>query len=557
MKNILIYFLVVFAALSSPQIKAQLVWQTIDSTGDIQRGNYILPSPTGVYVLTDIKSPDNPVSYGGKSHVLHYSNAGVLDWKKKIDLGHRNFEDLGVVAYPKTDLSGNLVYRKIRALSGFLASFHLEKFYSNGDKNTVSTILWGGNMDFDSENNVYCASNSGGDFVLQSFTSDFVPVANVPVTSAANLKVISADEFYLLGYTTINSNDEKQISFQKTTANGTVLWESGFTANPPISALDIFTAIADAVDTEGNIYLLIQTIRTNGTKENLITKTNPEGVHLWSSKISAYPSSPSAYSIHSKFKLLTDDEGCCYLAGTIENSWGSHDAFIVKIDPNGGIIWSKRMGYNLNGYQSIQSYLRDAFIKDGSLYITGSYNWKENVNGILTSKGDFMALKINASNGNLAWKATYLNTPENLGVFYGGMSICAKGLDSIFVTGNKTAQGISEVLTVCFLDHQNVNGNLINWASFNLDTTTSTFNNQKTSSSLTIYPNPATETIQVGTPEGSIPIKLTIYTSDNKLVQEMDSDLGAPINVKELPSGLYIIKVQTTMRTYSGMLMKH
>jgi len=549
MKILLTYFLVAIAAFKSHQIKAQLVWQFTDSTGGIQRGNYILPSPKGVYVLTDIKSPSNPVSYGGKSNVLHYSNAGVLDWKKKIDLGPPNFEDFGVVAYPKTDLSGNLVYRKIKALSDFSASFHLEKFYPDGIQKIAPTMLWGGSLDFDSENNVYCASGNVSNYLLQSFTVDFTPIANVPVTCAANLKVINADEFYLIGYTKDNTNGDEQIATQKTTSDGTVLWESGLTPNPPISPLDSYTTDADVVDAEGNIYLLIRTIRANGAKENLITKTNPDGVHLWSRKM--------AYSIQPNPEILTDDEGNCYLAGTIGNSWGSYDAFICKFASNGEILWCKRMIYNLNGYQSISSNLRDAFIKDGNIYFTGSYNWTESINGTLTSNGDFMALKINTSNGNLAWKASYLNAPENLGVFYGGFSIIAKGPDSIFVTGNKTEQGISEVLTVCFLDHQNVNGDLINWSSFNLETTSSTLDKGEPSLSLAIYPNPATETIQIGFPEGSTPMKLSIYAADNKLVQEMDCDLNGAISVEQLPCGLYLLQLQTTMGVYAGKLMKY
>jgi hypothetical protein len=95
MKNLLTYFLVAFTALQSYQTQAQLVWQHLDTIGGIKRGNFILPSPTGVYVITDEPTLSNALSYGGQTNVFHRSNAGVLDWTRKIDLGNSGFANYG------------------------------------------------------------------------------------------------------------------------------------------------------------------------------------------------------------------------------------------------------------------------------------------------------------------------------------------------------------------------------------------------------------------------------------------------------------------------------
>lgn len=554
MKNLLTYFLVVFASLQSHQTKAQLVWQIIDSTGGIQLGNYIFPSPTGVYVLTDIKSPSNPVSYGGKSNVLHYSDGGVLDWKKKIDLGPPNFEDFGVVAYPKIDYLGNLVFRKIKALSDFSTSFHLEKIRPDGTDIGLHASQWGGRLEFDTENNIYFTSANGSDLYLQTFTEGLVQIGNNPIEASGQLKVLNSNEFYLIGYKKTTADGEIQFCTQKITANGSVLWESVYPIGQPITLLDNIAASADAVDVEGNIYLLTRVARKNGKEENIVTKTSPNGSLLWSKKITSQLSNSLENVIFSTPKLLADNDGNCYLIGTLGNPWGAHDAFACKFDPSGAILWSNRLTYNIN--HPTRSASSDAFLINGNIYLTGGYSWSDYSNGSLMVGSDFMALKIKALNGNLDWKASYLNTPQNLGLSRGGESIIAKGLDSIFVTGVQISDNISAVLTVCFKDNQNVNGNLIGWTSFNLETTTSTFNSTETALSLNCFPNPATNTFQMSIPAEITPQKLCVYTANGRMVISQNSDFRAPINIHHLPSGIYIIELQTTAGVISRKLVK-
>ena len=543
--------------LSFKNASAQLIWEHNDTIGGMKRGSYIFPSPGGVYVLTDQNKgidlgPDN-----GKSHVLHISDAGMLNWEKRIDLGSPDFEQYGFWAFPKIDFSGNLVFRKIQVFSDNFGELQLEKFHPNGIKEAMQTLQWGGNLDFGSDNKIYSVSGSGGNAFLQTFTEGLVSIGNVPVDANGQVKVLNSNEFYLIGNKRGLASGKEQIYTQKINADGGLLWESTYPLAQAPTALDHVDVSTNAVDAAGSIYLLIRIIRANGIKENIVTKTSPEGIFLWSRQISASSPAFSENTILENPKLVSDDEGNCYLAGTILNALGTGDAFICKFGSNGEIPWSKRMAYNLDAFHPVGSTCTDAFLKDGSIYLTGGYYWSENILGELVQVSDFMALKINIINGNLEWKATYLDTIQNTGVFRYGHSIIAIGTDSVFVTGVKNMDLFSEVLTVCFKSEQNTNGNLIDWAPFNLETTAAIAERPDMTPQFSIFPNPATETITLELPEDCTRLNLSIYSVENKLVQKTSLDLGSKINVHQLPSGFYLLYLETTEGILCGKMVKN
>ncbi|MFR9165707.1 MAG: leucine-rich repeat protein [Dysgonomonas sp.] len=68
-----------------------------------------------------------------------------------------------------------------------------------------------------------------------------------------------------------------------------------------------------------------------------------------------------------------------------------------------------------------------------------------------------------------------------------------------------------------------------------------------------IYPNPASDVLNIECPDNILNIE--IYNSSGSLVSKINTGNSA-INISELPTGLYIIKISTESKTYMERIMK-
>jgi subtilisin family serine protease len=136
---------------------------------------------------------------------------------------------------------------------------------------------------------------------------------------------------------------------------------------------------------------------------------------------------------------------------------------------------------------------------------------------------------------------------------YGDGICCSYGSGSytLEVTGGATIKtggsfGSSELTNFC-----------IPLTAFNFAPTTTSFGNIETTPSINLYPNPANSYINVeianALPNGVI----SIYNSTGALVKVVDiEDSEREVNISELPSGLYIISVETKKEALTKQFIK-
>ena len=73
---------------------------------------------------------------------------------------------------------------------------------------------------------------------------------------------------------------------------------------------------------------------------------------------------------------------------------------------------------------------------------------------------------------------------------------------------------------------------------------------------LTAYPNPANTSFEITTDNKQIIKKIEIYSIEGKLINEQNfTENNVKVNSSQLPTGLYIIKVQTNKEQFCKKLL--
>jgi len=75
-------------------------------------------------------------------------------------------------------------------------------------------------------------------------------------------------------------------------------------------------------------------------------------------------------------------------------------------------------------------------------------------------------------------------------------------------------------------------------------------------SSIIVYPNPANTSFEITTDNKQIIKKIEIYSIEGKLINEQNfTENNVKVNSSQLPTGLYIIKVQTNKEQFCKKLL--
>ena len=193
-------------------------------------------------------------------------------------------------------------------------------------------------------------------------------------------------------------------------------------------------AYGTALDSAGNIYVTGDTQSfCCGSLDAFLLKFNSTGSLLWQR---AWPGTNQfgAGTIARAHAIALDSTGDAYITGYTQLNYTSPTALLlVKFDPNGNLLWQKRIG----GSQSRnQSSLGNGITisPSGSIYVTGYIQSPPNGNQAL------LALKF-SSNGTLIWQtALTKNTGET------GTAIAADTAENIYVAGSSVYQSTGILL---------------------------------------------------------------------------------------------------------------
>lgn len=219
--------------------------------------------------------------------------------------------------------------------------------------------------------------------------------------------------------------------------------------------------------------------------------------------------------------------------GDITGFHGVVDAWIVKLNSTGTLVWQKTLGGS-----SADTILDVKQISEGGYIVVGStYSFDGDVSGN-HGGGDCWAVRL-SSTGNIIWQKCLGGT---FGDFGARISLTNDG--GYIISGNSfSIDG----------DRTNYYGNYDNWIiKLEPDVlSTSDFSTKD----LKIHPNPVTSILTLHTEEDLIFDLIIISDLTSKIVIEQ-IDSGGQINVSSLEKGVYLLQAFSNEQKFVGKFVK-
>ena len=194
------------------------------------------------------------------------------------------------------------------------------------------------------------------------------------------------------GPTALTTSGGSDIFVAKFSATGDHLWSKKFG-----SAADDQLGLAVAVDAQGNVLLTGAltgsinfgggSLATTGGPDVFVVKLNPAGNHVWSNSFGEAGTAQTGRAIATdatgNVLVAGDFTGTIDFGGGALASAGGTDAFVAKLDPSGGHVWSKSFGDD--AFQIARGVAADA---TGNVVVVGDFAGSTNFGGAaLASKG--------------------------------------------------------------------------------------------------------------------------------------------------------------------------
>ena len=313
-----------------------------------------------------------------------------------------------------------------------------------------------------------------------------------------------------------------------------------------------------ALDASGNAYVTgyfysptitfgSYTLTNVGVTDAFLVKYDANGNVLWATSAGGTDDDCGRF-------LALDASGNVYVIGYFFSStitFGSYtltnvglsDVFLVKYDANGNVLWATSAG----GTDTDES-CSLALDASGNAYVTGNFSSPTITFGAttLTNSGsyDIFLVKYNA-NGNVLWATSAKGIT---GDWSSSLALDASG--NAYVTGCSFSPTItfgSYTLTIVN-DHKN-DMFLAKMKSGNTG-----INEVYNTVNISGYPNPTSNTITIGTPSTGI---ITIHNpSGQQLLQQKITESTTTLDVTALPSGLYLVKVVGDKGVSMGKFIK-
>lgn len=184
------------------------------------------------------------------------------------------------------------------------------------------------------------------------------------------------------------------------------------------------------VDKAGNIYVSGKTTgdyegKNLGLNDGFIVKLDPDGNLLWKKQFGSEGDEDILWS-------AIDNAGCVYITGSTTGSLagknaGREDIFVIRYEPSGEIAWKKQIGTDSSDVA--RGICPD---KNGFIYLTGSTNGK--LGNSISGKTDGFIMKLDSA-GNILMSEQF-GTPQDDQC----LSITPGSKDDLFVCGTTWGQ---------------------------------------------------------------------------------------------------------------------
>ena len=220
---------------------------------------------------------------------------------------------------------------------------------------------------------------------------------------------VYGNNIYLCGYTYSYGEGSSDILVIKYDSNGKKMWNITWGTNETDRGTDV------AIDKNGNIYVVGYGLAYTSEKYDVVLqKYSSDGTLVWTKYWGGTDDDISK-------SIFIDNEGYIYVTGyTGSYGAGLYDAFILKYDASGELLWNKTWGYS--GYDHGED-----IAVDGDIYVVGS---------TINSAGEVSVVVIKYDkDGNQMWNTSWGGMYSDYG--YG---LCVSG-DSLYVTGKTASYG--------------------------------------------------------------------------------------------------------------------
>jgi PKD repeat protein len=213
-------------------------------------------------------------------------------------------------------------------------------------------------------------------------------------------------------------------------ANGDLLWQKTWGGVGD----DVCSGVG--VDGEGNIYVAGHTQSfSGGISDAFVLKYDSSGSLLWQT---TWGGSDWDYV----YGFAVDDSGQAYITGETWSFEGNGEAFLVKFDAGGAIVWQKIWGGSDYDYG-----YGVAVSGNGNVFVTGeTASYSVGVSDVFTLAYD--------SSGNLLWQKTWGESNDDR-----GYAVASDASGQAFVTGETYSFGTGS--TEIFLLKYDASGNLL------------------------------------------------------------------------------------------------
>lgn len=354
------------------------------------------------------------------------------------------------------------------------------------------------------------------------------------------IKVIN-DGYYIAGYSSSNISGEKTEDAigeddywsLKLDNSGNILWQKTIGG----SSTDFIESIAETSDggcilggTSNSNISGSKTENSFGSNDYWIVKIDSNGNIEWDKTFGGNRTDNLHALIQTSDNgyLLAGDSFSDISGNKTEDNKGGLDYWIIKLNTNGAIEWQKTIGGESG--DTANSVFQTS---DGGYIVGGSSNsdisGDKNENG--QGGGDFWAVKLN-NVGLIEWQNTIGGSD-----FDKITSIIQTSENNYLIAGNSRSDISGDKI-------ENSRGQQDFWIIKHAATLGIEENSFATA--ITLYPNPTKNTLQLNTQDNTID-QVIIYTMTGSKVLQLDIDTVSPtVDVSNLASGVYYIQL------YSG-----
>ena len=493
---------------------------------------------TGYYYSYNIHFGSTVLNNNGTVNlfVAKYNSSGTVQWAKGA--GGTNVDEANSVA---VDASGNV----------YICGTFKSPIITFGSTNLINSSIDSGDIfiaKYDVSGNVLWAKSAGGTNtdVATAVTTD--ASGNVYMTGSFNSSVIT------FGSITLINTGNRCMFLVKYDSLGNVVWAKSAGGAQQAWATALSLDAADNIYVAGDygsadIYFDTLHLSHFSCLDLFLVKYDSSGMAQWAK------SAGTCGLIHPN-SLATDASGNIYLAGSYnyativfdsdtltnaDNSGTTYDAFLVKYNSIGNVVWAKDAGGTLDDEANSV-----AVNSIGNVFLAGDYSSATITFDTATLTGSsyskIFLVKYDTS-GNVAWAKTSVGTNNDK-----ANSVATDAIGDIYVTGIFAGTAMSFGAMTLLNIIPNGTTDDIFLAKIN-SPVTDIQEAIPTNSSVLIYPNPANTIL-------NIHCQLTIDNCQlmitdvlgNEVYAETLTGIDNSISIAKWSEGVYFYEIRTGLQ---------